>query len=208
MPFQVSCSNCGNRLNVKDEWEGKRLKCPRCTAVFAAARPAEAVGATAAAAAAAAALASMQRSRVRELADDEIPEPSYGLPFRFGPDDVHPRLLYWGLMIYLVLDAIFAVPILLALVRDPSNQCMECIVGRASAIIVPFAIGFCVFIAYSIAALMYAGWKLMFIGVVSAAALGIHMDGQEIDLGSVVRQSIWHVIGLVMGIWYFLVRRE
>ncbi len=190
---------------MKDEWEGKRLKCPRCAAVFPAARPTAAVGAAAAAAAAAAA---MQRSRVRELAGDEIPEPTYGLPFRFGPDDVHPRLLYWGFLIYLLLDAIFAVPILVALVRDPSNQCMECIVGRASAIIVPIAIGVCIFIAYSMAALMYAGWKLMFIGVVSAAALGIHMDGQEIDAGSVVRQTIWHMIGLVMGIWYFLVRRE
>ena len=201
MPFQVACPNCGNPLNVKDEWEGKRLKCPKCAAVFPAARPAEAV--------ATAAAASGQRSRVRELAvDDEIEESKYGLPFRFGPDDRYPRLLYWAFMIYLLLDSILAVPILVSLVRDPSNQCMECIVGRASGVVVPLAIGFCIFIAYSIAALMYAGWKLLFIGVSIAGAMGLQMNEQGFDAGSVVLQSIWHVIGLVMGIWYFLVRRE
>lgn len=198
MPFQVGC-NCGNRLNVKDEWEGKRIKCPRCGDVFPAARPAAAVAAAAAA---------MQRSRVRELSDDEVPESQFGLPFRFGPDDVYPRLLYWAVMIYLLLDAVFAIPILVALVRDPDNQCMECIVGRASAILVPLAIGFCVFIAYSIAALMYAGWKLLFIGVSIAGAMGLQIGGQEVDAESVVMQSAWHALGLALGIWYFLVRRE
>ena len=204
MPFQVACANCGNRLNVKDEWEGKRIKCLKCGFVYPATRPAEAV----AAAAGAVATGAMQQSRVRELADEEVPEGRFSLPFRFGPDDVHPRLLYWGLMIYFLLDAIFAVPILVSLARDPSNQCMECLVGRASAIVVPLAFGVCIFIAYSTAALMYAGFKLVFAGVVIAGAMGMHMDGQEVHTGSVVLQSIWHAVGLVIGIWYFLVRRE
>ena len=201
MPFQVSCVSCGNRLNVKDELEGKRIKCPRCFNAFPAARPAAAMAAVAETAA-------LQRSRVRDLADDEVPESKFGLPFRFGPDDVYPRLLYWGFMIYLLLDSIFAVPILIALVRDPSNQCMECIVGRASAVIVPWAIGFCIFIAYSIAGLMYAGWKLLFVGVVTASAFGLHINNEEFHAGSVVLQSSWHLVGLVIGVWYFLVRRE
>ncbi|HEV2292863.1 MAG TPA: hypothetical protein VGR35_03355 [Tepidisphaeraceae bacterium] len=200
MPFQVACANCGNRLNVRDEWEGKRIKCPKCGNVFSAARPAEAIAAAAAAA--------MQRSRVRELADEEIQEPRFSLPFRFGPDDVYPRLLYWAVMIYLLLDSIFAIPILVALLRDPSNQCMECIVGRASAIVVPLAIGFCIFIAYSTAALMYAGWKLLFIGVAIAGAMGLQIGGEEVDAHSIVLETIWHAIGLGMGVWYFLVRRE
>ena len=201
MPFQVACLSCGNRLNVKDELEGKRIKCPKCFGVFPAARPAAAMADVAAAAA-------LQRSRVRDLADDEVPESKWSLPFRFGPDDVHPRLLYWGFMLYLLLDSIFAVPILVALVRDPSNQCMECIVGRASGVIVPWAIGFCVFIAYSISALMYAGWKLLFAGVVIAGAFGQHINAEEYDARSVALQAAWHVVGLVIGIWYFLVRRE
>src|SRR5678815_1893980 len=77
MPFQVSCP-CGNRLNVKDEWEGKRIKCPKCGDMFPATRPEVAP----------------QRSRASELADDEIAESPYSLPFRFGADDVRPRLLY------------------------------------------------------------------------------------------------------------------
>jgi hypothetical protein len=200
MPFQVACPSCSNPLNVKDEWEGKRLKCPRCMAVFPAARPAQA--------AAAAAAAAMQRSRVRELADEEIAESRFSLPFRFGPDDVHPRLLYWGFMLYLLLDSIFAIPILVALARDPSNQCMECLVGRACGVVAPLGVGICIFVAYSMAALMYAGWKLLFLGVVLAGALGMQMDDQPVDMGSVVLQSVWHVIGLAMGIWYFMVRRE
>jgi hypothetical protein len=203
MPFQVSCSNCGNRLNVKDEWIGKRLQCPKCAIVFAAARPAES-----AAAAAAAATGAMQRSRVRELAEEEVEDSKFSLPFRFGPDDVYPRLLYWAVMIYLLLDAIFAVPILVALARDPSNQCMECLLGRAFGVIVPLVIGVCIFIAYSMGALMYAGWKLLFIGVSIAGAFGLHINAEEFDAGSVVLQSVWHAVGLVLGIWYFLVRRE
>ena len=203
MPFQVSCSNCGNRLNVKDEWVGKRLQCPKCAIVFAAARPAES-----AAAAAAAASAAMQRSRVRELAEEEEEESRFSLPFRFGPDDVRPRLLYWAVMIYLLLDSIFAVPILVALARDPSNQCMECLIGRAFGVIVPLVIGVCIFIAYSMAALMYAGWKLLFVGVTIAGAFGLHINAEEFDASSVLLQSVWHAVGLVMGIWYFLVRRE
>jgi len=31
---------------------------------------------------------------------------------------------------------------------------------------------------------------------------------EEFDAGSVVLQSVWHAVGLVLGIWYFLVRRE
>jgi hypothetical protein len=192
MPFQVSCAHCGNRLNVKDEWEGKRIKCPRCGDMFPAARPA----------------AAPLRSRVRELADEEIAESAYSLPFRFGPDDVHPRLLYWGFMLYLLLDAIIAVPILVRLGRDPSNQCLECLIGRASAIVVPLAIGVCIFVAYSMAALMYAGWKLLFVGVVTAGAFGAHMDGQPVDVSPIVLLAIWHVVGLILGIWYFMVRRE
>jgi phage FluMu protein Com len=203
MPFQVSCAHCGNRLNVKDEWEGKRIKCPRCGDMFPAARPAQS-----ATAADAAAVAAMQRSRVRALADEEIPESPYGLPFRFGPDDVHPRLLYWGFMLYLLLDAIIAVPILVRLGRDPSNQCLECLIGRASAIVVPLAIGVCIFVAYSIAALMYAGWKLLFVGVVTAGAFGAHMDGQPVEVSPIVLMALWHAIGLVLGIWYFMVRRD
>jgi hypothetical protein len=204
MPFQIGCANCGNRLNVKDEWQGKRVKCPRCGDVFPAARSAESV----AAATQAAAAATMQRSRVRELADDDVPESKFNLPFQFGADDVHPRLLYWSVMIYLLLDAIIAIPILVSLVRDPHNQCMECIVGRASAVIVPLAIGFCLFVAYSIASLMYAGWKLLFIGVTVAGAFGLHLNDDSFDTASVITHSIWHVAGLVLGIWYFLVRRE
>jgi len=200
MPFQIACPNCGNPLKVKDEWEGKRLKCPRCAAAFAAARPAEAV--------AAAAAATMQRSRVRELADDEIRESKYNLPFRFGPDDRYPRLLYWAFMIYLLLDSVFAVPILVSRLRDPSNQCAECMVARAAAIVIPLGIGVCIFVAYSMAAFMCAGIKLLCVGVVITGAFGLHMDGQEVNAGSVVLQSIWHALGIVLSLWYFMVRRE
>jgi hypothetical protein len=196
MPFQVACPNCGNRLNVKDEWVGKRLKCPKCAAVFPAARPAQAA-------------AAVQRSRVHELAvDDEIRESKYSLPFRFGPDDRYPRLLYWAFMLYFLLDSIFAIPIFVSLMRDPSNQCVECLVGRASAIVAPLGIGVCIFVAYSMATIMYAGWKLLFVGVVLTGALGSQMDGQEVNADSVVLQSIWHAIGLVLSLWYFMARRE
>ena len=196
MPFQVACP-CGNRLNVKDEWEGRRIKCPKCMTAFAAQRPA-----------AAAAAAVGQRSRVKELADEEVRESKYNLPFTFGADDRYPRLLYWGFMAYLLLDSIFAVPILVALARDPSNQCMECLVGRAAGIAVPLAIGVCIFVAYSMGALMYAGWKLVILGVTIFGAMGMQMDDQEFDKASVVLQSAWHVVGLALGVWYFMVRRE
>jgi hypothetical protein len=160
--------------------------------MFPAARPPEAV----------------QRSRVQELADDEDPESEHGLPFRFGPDDRYPRLLYWGFMIYLLLDAMFAVPVLVSRLRDPSNQCVECMVGRAAGIVIPLTIGVCIFIAYSMGALMYAGIKLAFAGVAVAGAFGLHMDGQDVDTPAVVLESVWHVAGIAMGIWYFLVRRE
>ena len=68
MPFQVECPRCGNKLNVRDEWEGKRLKCPKCAAVFPAIRPAEAVAAVPAAVGAGAAAVPAQRSRVQASA--------------------------------------------------------------------------------------------------------------------------------------------
>jgi hypothetical protein len=34
------------------------------------------------------------------------------------------------------------------------------------------------------------------------------MDGQEVNVGAVVLQSIWHAMGLVLSLWYFMVRRE
>ena|SRR5450432_3588415 len=37
MPVTVSCTQCGKQLNVKDEYIGKRLKCPQCGATFTAA---------------------------------------------------------------------------------------------------------------------------------------------------------------------------
>src|ERR1700742_4011272 len=36
MPVTVTCSGCGKQLNVKDEYLGKRLKCPQCGATFTA----------------------------------------------------------------------------------------------------------------------------------------------------------------------------
>jgi predicted RNA-binding Zn-ribbon protein involved in translation (DUF1610 family) len=36
MPVMVSCTGCGKQLNVKDEYLGKRLKCPQCGATFTA----------------------------------------------------------------------------------------------------------------------------------------------------------------------------
>lgn len=201
MPFQVGCPICGNRLNVKDEWEGKRLKCSRCFAPFVAQRPEPADPAAVAAAA-------MQRSRVRELADDEVPESKYALPFRFGPDDRYPRLLYWGFMLYLFLDAIIAIPILVSRLRDPSNQCVECMVARAAMIVVPLGIGVCVFVGYSMAALMNTGLQLLLIGIAITSAFGQHMDGQEVNVTWVVLEGIWHALGLMLSLWYFMVRRE
>jgi predicted RNA-binding Zn-ribbon protein involved in translation (DUF1610 family) len=37
MPVTVSCTGCGKQLNVKDEFLGRRLKCPQCGATFTAA---------------------------------------------------------------------------------------------------------------------------------------------------------------------------
>ena len=200
MPFRVACPNCGHRLNVKDEWDGKRIKCPTCTTAFPAERPDEEELAALAAAG--------KRSRVKELADEEIPESRFNLPFTFGADDRYPRLLYWGVMVYLLLDSILAVPILVSLLRDQSNQCVECMVGRASAIVMPLGIGVCLFVAYSMGALMFAGYKLVFAGVVGAGTMGAHMDGQQVELGPVVFQGVWHLLGLALGVWYFMVRRE
>lgn len=36
MPVTVSCTGCGKQLTVKDEFVGKRLKCPQCGATFTA----------------------------------------------------------------------------------------------------------------------------------------------------------------------------
>ena len=34
MPISVTCENCGKALKVKDEWAGKRAKCPQCGNTF------------------------------------------------------------------------------------------------------------------------------------------------------------------------------
>jgi hypothetical protein len=34
MPISVTCANCGKALKVKDEWAGKRAKCPQCGETF------------------------------------------------------------------------------------------------------------------------------------------------------------------------------
>ena len=34
MPISVTCDNCGKALKVKDEWAGKRAKCPQCGNTF------------------------------------------------------------------------------------------------------------------------------------------------------------------------------
>src|SRR2546423_1443632 len=36
MPATVSCNGCGKQLRVKDEYLGKRLKCPQCGETFVA----------------------------------------------------------------------------------------------------------------------------------------------------------------------------
>src|SRR3989442_16044479 len=48
MPISVTCDNCGKSLKVKDEWAGKRAKCPGCGSTFAVPGPgvAMAVGPT------------------------------------------------------------------------------------------------------------------------------------------------------------------
>src|SRR5213080_944712 len=35
MPISVTCDGCGKSLKVKDEWAGKRGKCPTCGKTFA-----------------------------------------------------------------------------------------------------------------------------------------------------------------------------
>jgi hypothetical protein len=34
MPISVSCMRCGKALKIKDEYIGKRIKCPQCSATF------------------------------------------------------------------------------------------------------------------------------------------------------------------------------
>lgn len=36
MPVRVQCPRCASKLNVKDELLGRKVKCPKCTTVFAA----------------------------------------------------------------------------------------------------------------------------------------------------------------------------
>ena len=45
MPISVVCQNCGKALKVKDEWRGKRAKCPGCGEMFVVGGPS--VGGTA-----------------------------------------------------------------------------------------------------------------------------------------------------------------
>src|SRR5947207_11150681 len=35
MPISVTCGGCGKNLKVKDEWAGKKGKCPTCGTTFA-----------------------------------------------------------------------------------------------------------------------------------------------------------------------------
>ncbi len=34
MPISISCTRCGKALKIKDEYVGKRIKCPQCSATF------------------------------------------------------------------------------------------------------------------------------------------------------------------------------
>src|SRR3954454_25050030 len=34
MPISLTCGNCGKGLKVKDEWGGKKVKCPQCGNTF------------------------------------------------------------------------------------------------------------------------------------------------------------------------------
>ena len=36
MPITVLCTNCGKQLKVKDEYVGRKLKCPKCDVIFTA----------------------------------------------------------------------------------------------------------------------------------------------------------------------------
>lgn len=46
MPIAVVCSHCGHRAGAKDEWAGKRLKCPACGNLVTVPGPASAAPAT------------------------------------------------------------------------------------------------------------------------------------------------------------------
>src|SRR3982751_6576474 len=35
MPIAITCAGCGKNLKVKDEWAGKKGKCPQCGTTFA-----------------------------------------------------------------------------------------------------------------------------------------------------------------------------
>src|SRR5207237_3379713 len=35
MPIAITCAGCGKTLKVKDEWAGKKGKCPTCGTTFA-----------------------------------------------------------------------------------------------------------------------------------------------------------------------------
>lgn len=194
MPFQVACTGCGHTLSVKDEWEGKRLKCPKCAATFPATRAAAKV------------------PSARHADDDERESKPSGfeLPFTLGPDDRYPRLLYWGLLLYLIADAIIAVPFLLTVLKDKPNADYhgERLIGWGLAIVVPPGIAAAIVMAMSIASLIYAVYKLLLIGVVLSSALGASMIGESSHGGSTGLQAAWHALGLVLGVWYFFARRE
>src|SRR6476469_2883225 len=34
MPIAITCAGCGKNLKVKDEWAGKKGKCPQCGTTF------------------------------------------------------------------------------------------------------------------------------------------------------------------------------
>ncbi len=44
MPLRITCSDCGKKLNVRDELAGKKVKCPGCGTVFVAAAEEAATG--------------------------------------------------------------------------------------------------------------------------------------------------------------------
>ncbi len=41
MPLSLTCPKCGGKLKVADTLAGKKIKCPKCSAVFAASAPEE-----------------------------------------------------------------------------------------------------------------------------------------------------------------------
>jgi hypothetical protein len=132
------------------------------------------------------------------------------VPFTLGPDDRYPRLLYWGLLLYLILDAVFAVPMLLPVLREKPDIDYHGsrLVGWGLAIIIPPAIGVAIFLAFSVSAIIYSVYKLLLAGVVVTSALGSSMIGESAKSGPVGLQVTWHVLGIVLGVWYFFARRE